>query len=153
MGADGGTIASSGVVPEVIMKLYHETLSGNWQEAKRIQFKLLELINAMLFGTNFPEGFRAGMSLRGFNLGTSRQLLSPKEQGDLGEIRSKIACILAECGFSEAASACRRSDAGQSAPVRSAEAKFPADGPRLEVDSLVREIMERLRAAGPQART
>jgi len=122
MGADGGTIASSGVVPEVIMKLYNETMAGNWQEAKRIQFKLLDLINAMLFGTNFPEGFRTGMSLRGFNLGTSRQLLSPKEQGDLGEIRSKIACILAECGFSEAASACRRSDAGQSAPVRSAEA-------------------------------
>jgi dihydrodipicolinate synthase/N-acetylneuraminate lyase len=95
MGADGGTIATSGVVPEVVMKLYQEFQQGNLDEAKRIQFELLDLINAMLYGTNFPEGFRAGMSLRGFKLGSSRQLLSPREQSDLEEIRSKIACILA----------------------------------------------------------
>ena len=29
MGADGGTIATSGVVPEVIMKLYHESIAGH----------------------------------------------------------------------------------------------------------------------------
>ena len=94
MGADGGTIATSGVVPEVVMKLYQEFQQGNLEEAKRIQFELLDLINAMLYGTNFPEGFRAGMSLRGFKLGSSRQLLSPREQSDLEEIRSKIARIL-----------------------------------------------------------
>ncbi len=107
MGGDGGTIATSGVVPEVVMKLYRDFQQGNLKEAKRVQFKLLDLINAMLFGTNFPEGFRAGMSLRGFNLGTTRQLLSPQEKSDLEDIRSKIACLLTECGFSEAASACR----------------------------------------------
>lgn len=107
MGADGGTIATSGVVPEVVMKLHRESVAGNIAEARRIQFKLLDLINAMLYGTNFPEGFRAGMSLRGFNLGTTRQLLSPREQIDLDEIRGKIACILADCGFSEAAGACQ----------------------------------------------
>lgn len=106
MGADGGTIATSGVVPEVIMKLYRESIAGNIPEARRIQLKLLDLINAMLYGTNFPEGFRAGMSLRGFNLGTTRQLLSPSEQSDLEEIRGKIACILTECGFPEAAGTC-----------------------------------------------
>ncbi|MSU35935.1 MAG: dihydrodipicolinate synthase family protein [Pedosphaera sp.] len=102
MGADGGTIATSGVVPEVIMKLYSESIAGNWEEARRIQFKLLDLINAMLYGINFPEGFRAGMSLRGFNLGTSRQLLSPRERDDYQEIRSRIACILKDCGFLDA---------------------------------------------------
>ena len=106
MGANGGTIASSGVVPEVIVKLYRESVAGNIAEARGIQLKLLDLINAMLYGTNFPEGFRAGMSLRGFNLGTTRQLLSPREQVDLEAIRGKIACILADCGFSEAVSAC-----------------------------------------------
>jgi len=118
MGADGGTIASSGVVPEVIMKLYREFLAGNWEEAKRVQFKLLDLIGTMLSGTNFPEGFRAGMSLRGFALGTSRQLLSPKEQSDLEDIRAKIACILADCGFSEAAHACRRQAGAAVVPTR-----------------------------------
>ena len=153
MGADGGTIATSGVVPEVIMKLYREFLAGNWDEAKRIQFKLLDLINAMLFGTNFPEGFRAGMSLRGFNLGTTRQLLSPREQSDLDDIRSKIACILTDCGFQEAASACRRAGGGAAGSCGC------ASGPErknqsisgIEVEGVVREVMKRLRTAEGQA--
>lgn len=137
MGADGGTIATSGVVPEVIMKLYEEFLAGRWDEAKRIQFKLLDLINTMLVGPNFPEGFRAGMSLRGFQLGTTRQLLSPKEQCDLEEIRSRIACILADCGFAEAASACRR-------PGTAAPSAKPAG---VEVEGIVREVMSKLRTS------
>jgi 4-hydroxy-tetrahydrodipicolinate synthase len=136
MGGDGGTIATSGVVPEVIMKLYNEFLRGNWEEAKRIQFKLLDLINTMLFGINFPEGFRAGMSLRGFNLGTTRQLLSPKEKQDLDDIRSKIACILTDCGFQEAAAACRRDTC----------APQPAAG--VSADSIVQEVMKKLEASG-----
>ena len=133
MGADGGTIATSGVVPEVIMKLHRESVAGNIAEARRIQFKLLDLINAMLYGTNFPEGFRAGMSLRGFNLGTTRQLLSPREQIDLEAIRGKIACILAECGFSEAASACHVAPQTQSPP--------PAG---LDAEQIVRQVLKSL---------
>jgi len=142
MGADGGTIATSGVVPEVIMKLYQDTLAGRWEEARRVQFKLLDLINAMLYGTNFPEGFRAGMSLRGFNLGTSRQLLSPREQNDYEEIRPHIACILADCGFSEAAGACRRPGAKMPGTAKDARSSAVAGG--LNVDELVREVMQQL---------
>src|SRR6266446_1909975 len=142
MGADGGTIATSGVVPEVIMKLYREFLAGHFEEARRIQFKLLELIEAMLYGTNFPEGFRAGMSLRGFDLGTTRQLLSPKEQCDYEEIRSRIACLLADCGFSEAASACRR-PGGTGSGSTSAEPKAAVTGQQADVDEVVREVMKR----------
>ena len=136
MGADGGTIATSGVVPEVVMKLYREFTAGNWVAARAIQFKLLDLINAMLYGTNFPEGFRAGMSLRGFNLGTSRQLLSPKEQCDYEEIRSHIACLLADCGFSEAPSACRRPAAASS--------QSPHQASAVNTDDVVREVMHQL---------
>lgn len=136
MGADGGTIATSGVVPEVIVKLYQEFLAGRWDEARRIQFKLLDLINTMLLGMNFPEGFRAGMSLRGFQLGTTRQLLSPKELCDLDEIRAKIACLLADCGFSEAAGACRRPGGEQPVPKPAAT---------VELDGIVREVMNKLR--------
>jgi dihydrodipicolinate synthase/N-acetylneuraminate lyase len=144
MGADGGTIASSGVVPEVIMKLYREFKAGNWDEAKRVQFKLLDLIEAMLYGTNFPEGFRAGMSLRGFELGSGRHLLSPKEQSDLEDIRAKVACILAECGFDEAAHACRQV-AGTAAPLsRRAETSGLAAG--VDVDGIVQEILKQFRS-------
>lgn len=148
MGADGGTIATSGVVPEVVMKLHREFVAGRWEEARRIQFKLLDLINAMLYGTNFPEGFRAGMSLRGFDLGTTRQLLSPREQCDYEEIRSHIACILADCGFSEAASACHRSG-GAKIPSTRATTGAAGASSGFNVDELVREVMERLGSSSP----
>jgi 4-hydroxy-tetrahydrodipicolinate synthase len=154
MGADGGTIASSGVVPEVIVRLYRESVAGNIAEARRIQLNLLDLINTMLFGANFPEGFRAGMSLRGFDLGTTRQLLSPREQTDLEEIRGKIACILADCGFAEAAVSCRAKP-GDSSPGRAAlprpnivepagsTSANPAPS-ELNVDQIVREVLKTL---------
>ncbi len=147
MGGDGGTIATSGIVPEVVMKLYQEFLNKNWEEARRIQLKLLDLINAMLFGTNFPEGFRAGMSLRGFNLGTTRQLLSPGEKSDLEDIRSQIACILTDCGFSEAASACRRNCPNPSRThPREAQTASPTGNLSLNADKIVQEVMKRLQA-------
>ena len=99
MGGDGGTIATSGIVPEVVMKLYALAESGQIEEARKIQFKLLELINVMLFGAGFPEGFRAAASLRGFVMGQSRQPLSPKEKCDLNAVRQTLHCILSEHGF------------------------------------------------------
>jgi len=101
MGADGGAIATSGVVPERIMLLYNEFLAGHLENAKHIQFELLELIEALLSNTNFPDGFRTGMSLRGFKLGGSRQLLSPHEQSNLEVTRLKIAGILESFGLRE----------------------------------------------------
>ena len=93
------------------------------------------------------------MSLRGFNLGTTRQLLSPREQSDLDDIRSKIACILTDCGFQEAASACRRAGGGAAGSCGC------ASGPErknqsisgIEVEGVVREVMKRLRTAEGQA--
>jgi len=101
MGADGGTVATSGVVPEVVMKLYHCAVNGQLDEARRIQFKLLELINTMLFGADFPEGVRVAIELRGFRMGQGRQKLSPKQQCDVARIRRTIQCILAEHGFAD----------------------------------------------------
>jgi dihydrodipicolinate synthase/N-acetylneuraminate lyase len=99
MGADGGTIATSGVVPEVIMKLYNLTLAGELDEARRIQFKMLELINIMLFGAGFPDGFKAAIGLRGFMVGPSRQPLSSKEKADLNAVQQTLHCILSTHGF------------------------------------------------------
>jgi 4-hydroxy-tetrahydrodipicolinate synthase len=123
MGADGGTIATSGVVPEVILKLYRETMAGNLAEAKRIQFKLLELIEAMFAGPIFPEGFRAAASLRGFDLGSSRQPISKREKADLGELQSRMACLLQECGFTL-----------PSPPT--------SDAPRVQVEQIVRNVLK-----------
>jgi 4-hydroxy-tetrahydrodipicolinate synthase len=106
MGADGGTIASSGVVPEPIVKLYNDFQAGRYDECRRIQLKLLELIEVMLKAGNFPEGFRAGAALRGFVPGPSRQPISEKEKSFLGEMQDRMACLLKECGFAQAAAEC-----------------------------------------------
>ncbi len=106
MGADGGTIASSGVAPEALMKLYTAFQNGRMEEARQVQFKLLEVIETMFAAGNFPEGFREGVNLRGFDMGRARQPMSPGELEHFGAIREKLACLLAECGFGEAARHC-----------------------------------------------
>ena len=120
MGADGGTIATSGVVPEVVMKLATETLAGNLDEARRIQYKLLELINSMFAGGGFPEGFKAAVGLRGFMIGPPRQPLSPKEQSDLNAVRQTLHCILSEHGFVDGSGGVVASGCGPGFPNGSA---------------------------------
>jgi len=99
MGADGGTLATSGVVPEVVMKLYHLARAGRLDEAKAIQFKLLDLIKLLIFGADFPEAVRQAVGIRGFAMGVGRQPLSATQQFSLERVRRTIQCILSEFGF------------------------------------------------------
>jgi 4-hydroxy-tetrahydrodipicolinate synthase len=132
MGADGGTLSSAGVVPEVVMRLYEVARAGNWEEARRIQFELLDLFALMVGAPNFPEGFRTGYELRGFKAGPARFPLSPGETELIAAMRSKLACLLAGCGFSEAAGECR--------------VNTPPGN--MNVDAIVREVLHALRTAG-----
>jgi 4-hydroxy-tetrahydrodipicolinate synthase len=136
MGADGGTLACAGIVPEVVMKIYQDARAGNWAEARRVQFKLLDLFSLMVGAPNFPEGFRAGYELRGFKAGHARFPLSEGEQAELETMRGRLACVLADAGFAEAASACRRPEG--------AAGKAPAK--RRDIEDLVREVMEQMLA-------
>lgn len=138
MGGDGGTLSSAGVVPEVIMKIYERARAGDWSEARRVQFKLLDLFSLMVNAPNFPEGFRAGYELRGFNPGRARFPLSPGEVEKMAEIRARIACVLAECGFSEAARACTQG-AQDSVELRS------------QVEAIVRRVIAGLNNGNHQA--
>lgn len=135
LGADGGTLSSSGVVPEVLMKIYHSAMEGDWEASKQAQFKLLDLFSLMVNAPNFPEGFRAGYQLRGFDTGNARFPLSEDERKLMGDIRSRIACVLAECGFSEAAHAC----VNQKCQLQS------DDRLRQTVEDIVRDVMQSAR--------
>lgn len=99
MGGDGGTIATSGVVPEMIMKLYKYFQQGKFEEAKHIQYQMLELIEVMLVGADFPEGFRAGMTVRGFNMGRGRQHQSAASQLNIERITRTVQCLISEHGL------------------------------------------------------
>jgi 4-hydroxy-tetrahydrodipicolinate synthase len=135
MGGDGGTIATSGVAPEAVMKLYHLWQRGDLAEARRIQFKILELIETMFAAGNFPEGFREGVNLRGFHAGRARQPMAPGEMEHFLSIRTKLACLLADCGFAEAAAHCERP--GHAAP----SGKAPV---RVDVEAIVREVVSKM---------
>jgi dihydrodipicolinate synthase/N-acetylneuraminate lyase len=101
VGCDGGTNASSGVVPELTRKLYDLTTSGQLDEARRLQYDLVTLFDAMLYQAEFPEGFRAAVKLRGFNMGFGRQPMSEKQLSDLSMLSNTLQCMLSDHGFTD----------------------------------------------------
>jgi 2-dehydro-3-deoxy-D-pentonate aldolase len=100
MGASGGTIATSGIVPEVIVEIYARALAGEVERGRALQYRILDLINLMLLGVNFPEGFKTGVAVRGFDVGPPRQTMSQAERDYLLKLESQISCILSDMGYS-----------------------------------------------------
>ena len=101
IGCDGGTNATSGVVPEITRKLYDLTIAGQIEAARALQYKLLNLFDVMLYAADFPEGFRAGLQLRGFKTGVGRQPLSADHQLKVDLLSRSLACLLAEEGYAD----------------------------------------------------
>ena len=61
-GADGGTNATSGVVPELTRAIYQNVTSGNLDEAMRLQYQLIPLFDAMISLGEFQKAFELGAS-------------------------------------------------------------------------------------------
>ena len=101
IGCDGGTNATSGIVPEITRRLYDLTLARKLDEARELQYKLLTLFDAMLYSADFPEGFRAALKLRGFQPGAGRQPLAGTQQMDLAVLSDVLRCLLAEHGYAD----------------------------------------------------
>ena len=101
IGCDGGTNASSGIVPEITRKLYDLTMAGRLDEARDLQYRLLKLFDSMLLSAEFPEGFRAALRLRGFDAGAGRQPKSESQKLELDALSSELQCLLAAEGFTD----------------------------------------------------
>lgn len=101
MGADGGTLATSGVVPEVVVRMYELFREGRLEEARAIQYRLLDIIEVLIFAADFPECVRQALCIRGFSMGVGRQPLSPAQQLDLAGVRNSLRCLLSEYGFAD----------------------------------------------------
>ncbi len=101
IGCDGGTNATSGVVPEITRKLYDLTLAGRLDAARDLQYRLLTLFDAMLYSAEFPEGFRAALKLRGIRAGTGRQPKSEVQKIELDKLSRQLQCLLAAEGFAD----------------------------------------------------
>lgn len=102
VGADGGTHATSGIVPELTRQIFDLTTSGALDEAVKLQLRLIGLFDAMILSADFPEGFRAAVDLRGFNFGKGRQPLSESQQVDRAALQRVLQCIMSDFGVVDA---------------------------------------------------
>ena len=134
IGCDGGTNATSGIVPEITRKLYDLTTAGRLDEARRVQYRLVTLFDAMFYSADFPEGFRAALRLRGFNTGEGRQPMSDEQRADLELLTQSLQCTLAEEGFADQ-------------PVAGCPAG-EGDVQSDTVDEIVRSVVAELRRRG-----
>lgn len=144
MGADGGTLSTAGIAPEAIMRIYHAAKAGQWEEAKRLQYKLLELFQTMLTAGNFPSGFRLGVKARGFDIGHARFPVSEQEAETLRQVSDRIACLLAECDLHDPLPACSLDGFQPKASFRENKAASPVGSE--DVAAIVREVMSKLRS-------
>jgi dihydrodipicolinate synthase/N-acetylneuraminate lyase len=99
-GCQGGTHATSGIVPELTRAIYDLTHAGRIDEAYRLQYQLLNLFDALFTAGDFPEGFRLATGLRGFRFGAGRQPLTAAQRSALAaageEIGQRIERLLAD---------------------------------------------------------
>lgn len=90
VGADGGTNATSGVVPELTRALHRCAQAGRVEEAVRLQYQLTPLFDAMISLGEFPEGFRAGARARGWDLGQGRVPISEDQRRQIAAMQNQI---------------------------------------------------------------
>jgi len=101
IGCDGGTNATSGIVPEIVRRMYDLATTGQVQPAVELQYRLLPLFDTMVYAADFPEGFRAALRLRGIHVGEGRQPKSGVQQIALEQLSDQLQCLLAAEGFSD----------------------------------------------------
>ena len=99
VGCDGGTNATSGVVPELTRELFELATSGDVDRARPLQYRLLTLFDAMVLDCEFPEGFRLAVRHRGFEPGESRQPKSPEQVQHLKILGERIGRLMNAAGF------------------------------------------------------
>lgn len=97
-GCDGGTHATSGIVPELTRGVYDAVRRGDVAEAWRLQQSLTGIFDTMILAPDFPEPFRVGASLRGFRMGASRQPATPGQLAERRELAVRIRAALLASG-------------------------------------------------------
>lgn len=88
-GGEGCMTATSGVLPEVMAKIYRLTMEGKDQQAHELQMAALPVM-MMMSSLPFPIGYKLGLELRGFDMGETPfpQIDSVKEKAN--SIKNKL---------------------------------------------------------------
>ncbi len=99
VGCDGGTHASSGVAPELTRQLYDAAKDGDLDRAKSLQRRVTRLFDSCFAAAEFPEGFRMGVSLRGFAVGPARMPRSDRQLALDRAARQELALLFESEGL------------------------------------------------------
>ncbi|WP_165230065.1 dihydrodipicolinate synthase family protein [Aquisphaera insulae] len=134
VGCDGGTHATSGVLPEVTRMLYDLARAGRFEEAMAWQYRLLKVFDVMLGAANFPDGFRAAVELRGFRMGGPRQPLTEVQEREIADRRRTLQHLLAELGYGP--------------PTAGVAPPRPGEAASDQVSRLILGVMDELRRRG-----
>ncbi len=93
-GIDGGTNATSGVVPELTRAIHRSVMAGRIDDAMRLQFDLLALFDRMIGLGEFPDGFRVGALARGWDLGEGRVPFSAGRRQQLADAQQELSSLV-----------------------------------------------------------
>ena len=108
------------------------SIYGTVELARDLQYRLLRLFDAMIYRSEFPEGFREAIKLRGFNTGTGRQPQGPELTAKLQVLNRELEQMLREEGL------CRK---------RRPVPNNPAAGV-IDIEAIVRGVMAELARRG-----
>ncbi|WP_437205153.1 dihydrodipicolinate synthase family protein [Planctomicrobium sp. SH664] len=90
VGCTGGTNATANIFPEAMTRLYSLARAQKWDEARAVQANVADIFEYLVRGADFPDGFRVGAQLRGFEMGPSRQPMTDQQAADLQQLKKKM---------------------------------------------------------------
>jgi dihydrodipicolinate synthase/N-acetylneuraminate lyase len=98
IGCDGGTHATSGVLPELTRRIWDTVRAGDIAGSLPLQHRLTALFDTIMQAAEFPEGFRIAAGVRGFRMGPSRQPVTDSQTLERGRFAATLADLLATYG-------------------------------------------------------
>jgi dihydrodipicolinate synthase/N-acetylneuraminate lyase len=98
-GCDGGTHATSGIVPGLTRSIYDAVRGGRIDEAFALQRTLIEIFDPLIQEADFPEGFRVAAEVCGFRMGASRQPATESQIASRKKLAERFREKLQACGL------------------------------------------------------
>ena len=89
LGAKGVISVVSNIAPEVMVKMSHLCLEGNFQEAAKLQIQYMDLIDALFCEVN-PIPVKTAMNLMGMEAGPLRLPLCEMSEKNLATLRASM---------------------------------------------------------------
>jgi 4-hydroxy-2-oxoglutarate aldolase len=89
MGATGGILAASNVLPDAFVRVYRLAMEGRWDEARGIQLELLAISKAVTVQYGIG-GLKAAMDMAGYRGGEVRPPLRMPDEEAMERLRSMV---------------------------------------------------------------